>query len=430
MAEKQVKSKLFPFKGTGRDNLVTFSAGAGLNDTGEEMYAPYLPYYAPHFLDVTAEEYGLIEGIAEGVNRILRVFTGALSDRLGRKVPVVLGYILIAISRLGLPLVKGWLGFIPFRGLRQVGRALRDPAREAAIADSVPQPQRGRAFGLLNTVDTVGAIVGPLIGLLVLSWASAGYFNLRIKGDFSQPAYHWLFMLAAVPTILSSWLIWLFLIETRKKPPLEVALPEGSKVARFFRQLMSNLRLYFANKPLFRITLSHMVLALGAVPIPMILLYAYTELGAKMWQGALLFIAYNIVHFLASYPAGYMADVLGRRLSQIMGSCLCVLALIWVIVASHPLMLIVTMVLYGVFESIWITARRAIIADLAGEEARTQTLGTFSMLYGLPSLLSPILLGLLWCRISPKFAFIVMALIAVVSIILLSRAQKYVTRKG
>lgn len=410
--EKKVSDK------TGRDNLAAFSAGAGFNDTGEEMYSPFLPHYAceAQFLNVTPEEFGLIEGIAEAVNRILRFFTGALSDRLGRKVPVVLGYILIALSRLGLPLVKGWLGLIPLRGLRQVGRALRDPAREASIAESIPKEKRGRAFGLLNAVDTMGAILGPIIGLLILTSATDGHLGLRMSGSYSGPAYRWVFMWAAIPTIISSWIIWLFLVETKQKKP-----PDKTP---YFQQLFSNLKSYLADKPLFRITLAHMTLALGVVPLSMILFYAYSELGASNGQGAILFITFAIVHFLASYPAGAAVDRFGRYHTQMFGSFLCVLALIIVIVANHPLLLLIPMVLYAIFLAIWIAARRATIADLAPENMRAQTLGTFSMFYGLSALMAPMLVGFLWRRVSPSFAFVIMALICGVSIIMFWRRHK------
>ena len=137
----------------GNRNLKIFCLGAALNDVGEEMYTKFLPYYALIFLGVTPFQYGLIEGLGDGINRILKLFTGYFTDKVGRKVPVILSYILMSLARLGLPLVKGWAGFIPFRGLRQVGRAVRDPATEASIAESFPPAKRGRAFGLLNMWD-------------------------------------------------------------------------------------------------------------------------------------------------------------------------------------------------------------------------------------------------------------------------------------
>jgi len=414
--------KILPFEGVGKDNLVTFSTAACLNDIGEEMYAPYLSYFALTFLGVTPLQYGLIEGITEGVNRILRFFTGAFSDQIGRRMPVVLGYILIALSRLGLPMVRNWVGFLPIRGLRQVGRSLRDPAREASIAESVPETLRGRAFGLLETVDTVGAAIGPILGLFILTMVTSGQIRFILTIHGSRTAYLWLFMWASVPTILSAFIIWFFLQETKRFARQHQAFPTepGKRAAEQGSiRLWQGLRIFIRQRALFRITLAHMVLALGAVPVPMILYYAYKELKANELQGAILFISYAIAHFLSSYPSGWMVDKLGRFWSQAIGNLICGVALLLVILVPSPLLMVIPMVLYGIFEAIWVTARRAIIADLAYIRIRAQTLGTFSAFYGLAALVSPILLGWVWQQVTPRLAFLLASLICGGSIFIL-----------
>ena len=437
--------KLFPFEGKGRDNLLTFSAGAALNDTGEEMYAPYLSYYASRLLGVSPAQYGIIEGVTEAINRILRGITGSLADRWGRKAPVVLGYILIAFSRLGLALVTGWLGFIPMRGLRQVGRALRDPAREASIADTIPQNQRGKAFGLLNSVDTMGAIIGPVIGLLILASVVSGYLTFRFASpdpvadpaqrEALHSAYLWLFMWASIPTIISGWIIWLFLKETRPRDFIQPVPLTRRRWRDFLKPILQNVRVYIANKPLFHITLAHMALAISAVPLGMIFYYVYGQtdksgqitsgIGGDPTHGSILFIIYAVVHFATSYPAGIIVDRLGRYWSQLLGNILLIVSLFIIAFTHSPYVMIVPLVLYACFESIWITARRSIVADLAPAGARGQTLGTFSMLYGLTSLLSPILLGTLWTLSTPTFAFCVMGIIGIGATILLITTRKY-----
>jgi MFS family permease len=424
--------KIVPFEQEAKRNLTVFSIGAALNDTGEEMYAPYLSYYASTILGVTPEQYGIIEGVTEAFNRLLRGITGLLSDKWGRKPPIVLGYILIAVSRLGLGLVRGWLGFIPMRGLRQIGRALRDPAREASITESVPPHQRGKAFGLLNAVDTFGAVLGPIIGLFILYSATTGFFYINItdssKTVFPQHVYIWLFMWASVPTLISAWVILTLLKETVQKETLsdkDKSKNNGiiSKVAAGVKEIKSNLKNYFIDKKLRDVTISHMVLAISAVPMQMILFYAYS-IGATPFEGAILFVVYSILHFTSSYPSGMLVDKIGRFRSQLLANALCIITLVSLAFIKTPLLIIIPIALYGVFDSLWLTSRRSIIADLAPVTARASTLGTFSMMYGLTSLLSPILVGFFWYRISPAFAFLVMGAIGVVATLILLRMNR------
>lgn len=421
----------------GKRNLITFSAGATLNDIGEKMYVPFLPYFAAIFMGVTPAQYGFIEGITEAINRILRLVTGYFSDRVGRKIPVILGYILIALSRLGLPLVKGWAGFIPFRGLRQVGRSLRDPAMEACIAECIPQPKRGRAFGILNMVDNAGSIIGPIIGLVILYVITRGFpqsifssgFVQKIwagfKISFPRESYIWLFVCAALPTIISGWIIHFFLFETKAPSSLfkktestarkhKSQNDNGFSIFTFISSLKSDSPLH----KLSAITLSHMVLALGAIPVSMILLYGYTELSASVFEGAILFIGYSITTFLTSYPAGWLTDRIGRYYAQVVANILLIIALITTILIRQPLLLIVPLILYGIFESIWIANRRAAISDLAPTETLAQTMGTFSALYGITSLICPILFGSIWGASSSGWAFFVAALFPFLAIFL------------
>ncbi|MBI4833628.1 MAG: MFS transporter [Planctomycetes bacterium] len=435
--------KIFPFEGKAKRNLGAFAAGAACNDTGEEMYSPFLSYYAGNILGVTPAQYGFIEGISEAINRILKGFTGSLSDRWGRKGPVVLGYILIVTSRLLLSLVRGWAGFVPVRGLRQVGRALRDPAREASIADSVPKEQRGRAFGFLNAVDTVGSVFGPFLGLFILYSATNGFIDFsfitnlftpsKLQSEFTPEAYKWLFMWAGIPTIISGWIIWLFLKETVKPEPLlktPLLYEKPSILARMisvFKNQYAAVRTYFSHKELRLVTIAHMVLAISAVPMQMILFYVYSKesgLEAPISVGALLFITFSLVEFISSYPAGIIVDKLGRFKSQVLANGLCIIALFLLAFIKSPGWLLLPIILYSVFQSMWMVSRRSIIADLAPQHARGETLGTFSMLYGITSLLSPILVGILWDSISATFAFMAMAFIAVGATGLLFMAER------
>jgi len=417
----------------GKRNLATFCSGAMLNDIGEKMYAPFLPYFAATFLKVTPVQYGLIEGIGDGINRILKLVTGYFTDKVGRKIPVILAYILIALSRMGLTLVKGWAGFIPFRGLRQVGRAMRDPAREASIAESFPPEKRDRAFGLFNAVDTVCSVLGPLIGLLILYIAATSLTGmpsqeglikkvwLGIKSEFPIESYIWLFIWTALPTIISAWIIYIFLFETRTPTSLFAKSAKPKQPGFSIVTFTSSLRTGSPLRKLGWTTFSHMILALGAVPVSMFLLYGYKELSASVVEGAILFVCYSITHFATSYLAGWLSDRLGMFGAQAVANGLLVLALIVTIFARAPLFLIIPLVLYAAFESIWIANRRAAVADLANEETLSTTLGNFSALYGFPSIICPIIFGSIWELVGSGAALFVVVLFPVAAIFVLPR---------
>lgn len=390
-------SKIFPFSGLGAKNLKVFSLAAFLNDTGEEMYAPYLPLFAKVFLGVNPEQYGLIESLAESINRILRFAAGALTDKIGRKKPVIWGYLLIVLSRLLLPLVYLWQILIPIRMLRQVGRTLRNPSREASIAESVPPEQRGKAYGLLEAVDTLGSVLGPILGIALLSLFTFG--ALGSNSNFSENSYRWLFACAAVPTVLSIFVISLYMQETWKPQAGAAAGKKGNG-------LWHNLKLYGRSKPLLLVSASNMILAVGALPVSMMLFYVYSLPKGGAFTGTLVFVAYTVSHSLSAYPAGFVTDYLGRKQALLLGDLLLILALAILIFVPNAYWMIIPAALYGVFESLWIASRRAVIADLAPANAMGQTLGTFSTLYGLTSLLSPIFVGVLWHRINPQTAFL------------------------
>src|SRR3989339_392838 len=299
----------------GNRNLKIFCLGAALNDVGEEMYTKFLPYYALIFLGVTPFQYGLIEGLGDGINRILKLFTGYFTDKVGRKVPVILSYILMSLARLGLPLVKGWAGFIPFRGLRQVGRAVRDPATEASIAESFPPAKRGRAFGLLNMWDKAGSILGPVMGLLILYIATTSLAGtsssievtkniwMGLKTEFSRESYIWLFLWAGLPAIIGAWIAYFFLFEPRASAPLFAKTDKPKQPGFSIATFTSSLKLGSPLRNLGWTTLSHMILALGAVPVSMMLLYAYDKLKASIMEGAIIAVCYSITHLATSYPA-------------------------------------------------------------------------------------------------------------------------------
>lgn len=405
--------KIFPFKGVGRKNLKAFGFAAMLNDTGEEMYAPYLPFFAKSFLGADPLQYGLIESSAEAINRTLRIVTGAIADKVGRKKPIIVGYALIAISRFFLTVATFWVHLIPIRMLRQIGRSLRDPAREASITDSVEPEMRGKAFGLLEAVDTIGSALGPALGIVILSLITFGALNL--KGEFSLISYRWLFAFAAIPTLISSIVIFKGLEET-----LTTKKSEGSELKKF----LDGLKSYFKNKDLVIVTIANCLLAIAATTVQMMQFYVYSLPKGTVFVGGLVFILYSLSHFIAAYPGGMLADKFGKSNALSIAMILVIISLGCLAFAPNAWWAVVPFIIYGVFDSIWIASRRAIVADLAPTEARAQTLGSFSFIYGLASMISPFTFGALAKNFSFKAAFLICAGIGIVALCVLKLFYK------
>lgn len=404
-----IKNRVFPFKGIGRRNLKAFSLAAMCNDTGEEMYAPYLPYFAKTFLGAGPLQYGLIESLAEAINRILRIITGAVSDRIGRKKPVVIGYFLISISRLLLILATVWHHLIPIRMLRQIGRALRDPAREASITDSIEPDMRGKAFGLLEAVDTIGSAIGPVLGIILLSFCSFG--AVYLKGEFSLASYRLLFLFASIPTLISSIIIFNGLYETH--------ISEGRKGSDI-KYFLKGIKSYVNNRKLMIVTVSNCLLAIGAVTVGMLQYYVYSLPQGTVFIGGLCFVLYSISHFIASYPGGILADMIGKKNALMIAMALVIASLVSLGIVPNALCAIASFMLYGIFDSIWIASRRAIVADLSYPDARAQTLGTFSFIYGLASMISPFFFGALSKVFGFRLAFFICATIVFCALIILA----------
>ena len=418
---KKFLKKVFPFQGKAAKTLGAFSGAAMLNDTGEEMFAPFLPLFATVFLGMSPEQYGIMEGMVEAVNRVLRTFTGALSDRWSRKLPVVLGYVLISFSRILMAFVHTWYWLVGARAVRQVGRSMRDPAREAAIADNIDQELRGKAFGFLNAVDTFGAVLGPAVGLGILSLVSFGFLSFNPGRQFSEHAFRWLFVLAAIPTFISALIIMKFLPEKNQGKPESADDKTADKENLDLKSeenqgFWAGIKSYMTHKEIKKMTASNVMLAMGAVPISMMLLYVYKHFSASAAAGGILFIVYSIAHFLTSYPAGDVADRIGGKKTQILAVFFLIAAFASLMVAPSDFWCFPAFIFYACFDSLWLVNRRAIMCRYAPEDRRGQFLGTFSTFYGLSSFLAPILVGIIWQRIGAYHAFGFACIIAAFSL--------------
>ena len=351
-----------------------------LMDTSSEMIHALLPVYLVTALGASVLAVGLIEGIAEATASITKVFSGALSDWLGkRKFLVVLGYGLAAVTKPVFPLAQtvGWV--VAARFVDRVGKGIRGAPRDALMADIAPAHLRGASFGLRQSLDTVGAFLGPAIaiGLMALS-----------SNDF-----HLTFWAAVVPAFLALGLLVFWV----REPPR----PEGLRRVRvpFSRAELARLGPPFwtiaaiaAAATLARFSEAFLVLKAQAVGVPI------------LWI-PLVLVLMNIVYALSAYPAGALSDRIDRRGVLAIGLVLLIAADVVLATTASWAGTAAGIALWGLHMGFTQGVFATLVADAAPPELRATAFGIFNLLSGIALLAASVLAGALWDMAGPAATF-------------------------
>jgi MFS family permease len=364
-----------------------------LMDTSSELIHSLLPVFLVTVLGASAAWVGVIEGIAEATASISKIFSGAISDYFGRRKPlVVLGYGLAALTKPLFPLASSISFVLLARFVDRIGKGIREAPRDALIADVTPEPLRGRAYGLRQALDTVGAFLGPLAALAAMAVIAD---NIRI-----------VFWLAVLPGLLAlAVLAWG--VEEPQLPPLQ---PEGEP--------RSPIRLVDLRKlePTF-----WMIVAVGAVLTlarfsEAFLLLRAQSVGLPAAYVPLILIVMNVVYATSAYPAGIFADRLDRRallavgFLVLMGSDL-VLGLasrIWTVMAG--------VALWGLHMGLTQGLLSAMVAAAAPAALRGSAFGIFNLISGLMLLVANTIAGLLWDWFGASATFYAGAIVTTVGL--------------
>ncbi len=371
-----------PVPGVSR-NVLVLGLVSLATDASSEMIYPLVPLFLTRVLGAPVAVVGLIEGLAEATASVLKGVSGWLSDRVGRRRPlVVAGYGLAAIAKPLLALAAGWPLVLAARVLDRFGKGVRGSPRDALIADSSPDGLRGRAFGFHRAMDQTGAVIGPL---LVLPLLALFHQNLRA-----------LFVAAFVPAALGVAIL-TAVRETGRGPSPGAALPRfhlRGTPAAFHRFLAVMLLFALGNS-------SDMFLILRA-----------RQLGIGTGAVVLLFAVYNAVYAAASYPAGVISDRIGRK--RVMTAGLAVFALVYAGfgLARGPVWVWVLFAVYGLYQGLTDGTSRALVVDLVSPELRATALGVYAMATGLAALPASVIAGLLWDKVGPAAPFLYGAALA------------------
>jgi MFS family permease len=359
-------------------NVVEAGVVSFFADVSTEMLYPLTPIFLTAVLGAPVAVVGLIEGVAEAIASLAKPVAGRLSDRMCKRIPFLFGgYSLSALAKPVIALASTWPLVLVARSADRLGKGIRTGPRDALIADSVAESQRGRAFGVHRGLDTAGAVVGALLSLLLL-WFTHG--NLRL-----------VIWLSVVPGLLSVAAI------TRLREPREIHAhaAEQDPAATASTPLGPRFRSYVAVWSVFAVTNSSDAF--------IILRAKATGLGTT--AVVLLYVLYNIVYALASPRLGALSDRIDRRHVLVGGLVVFSAVYAGLAVARTTWQLVALFALYGLYIAATEGVGKAFAVDLVPEGTRAHAVGVFGLMTGVAALIASIAAGALWTLFGPWAAF-------------------------
>ena len=392
-------------------NVYAFGLTSLLNDTASEMAYWVLPAFIAS-IGAGPAQLGIIEGVAESVASIAKLLSGYLADRISRRKPLVVGgYVVANAVKPLLALVSSWWQILGIRFADRFAKGIRGTARDVMVAESVDPSRIGSAYGLIQAMDSAGAIVGPLAALALI-----GHFGMR-----------GVFWAAAVPGGLAILVAWLGIRETHAddKPragTLSATDDEQSDASVRPLKLSPQNQLEASRLRLpagFYYVLAVVTLFSLGNSSDMFLVLRAGSIGIPVAQAPLLGLVFNITYTLLSWPAGKLSDRFSR--STLAAAGYFVFAIVYLVFALAPSQLAIwtTMAFYGLFYSLTNPVLKALIFETVAPEIRGRALGIYFFLTSVTTLLASVITGELWKMYGAQIPFYVSAAIAAVSAVLL-----------
>ncbi len=373
-------SKARSLKEIGYRNVLLLGLTSFFTDVSTEMVYPIIPLYLVSKLGATPAIVGLIEGIAESIASLLKVFSGVISDRLGRRKPLaILGYSFSLLGKVFIYMASNW-GLVGLgRFVDRFGKGMRTAPRDALIADSSENKERGKAYGLHRAMDTAGALVGVFLAYLIV---------IRLKNGYEP-----VILFSLIPAFLG--VITLLLVK-EIKDQLNEHLREKLKISwKNFLLLDRRLKAFL---------LVSAVFTLGNSSNQFLLLRAQ-NLKISVANILLLYLLFNFSYALFCYPAGILSDKIGRKWIIVFGYLLYGLVYLGFALAPPTKLIIALFFLYGLYMGLTEGVEKAFISDLASFSQRATLLGFHATIVGLGLFPASLIAGLLWDFIGPSAPF-------------------------
>jgi MFS family permease len=376
-------------------NVIGMSLTSFLSDASHEMATTVLPGFLA-VIGVPASVLGLIEGVADAASSFVKLWAGWIADRWGHhKLLTTAGYFLAGISQAVFAFATGWPLVFAGRTIGWLGRGFKGPIRDAMLADSVEPQVRGKAFGFHRAGDTLGAIVGPIIGV----WLLTVWHDIA-PGDPSLP-FRQIFLTTLIPGVLSAVAFAVMIAKTRQTANHEL------RFWHTFRNMPHNFRRFLVAAGIFGMgDFAPTLLILAATTL---LTPQYGVLHAAQLAGA-MYVVRNVAYAGASFPIGALSDRIGRKRLLVAGYLLAVLTMVGFVCAfafqwaSLPFLFLLFL-LAGVFIAAEDTLESAVTADLIPTGTRSISMGILGTVNGIGDFGASFLVGLLWTTVSPVAAF-------------------------
>jgi MFS family permease len=353
-------------------------------DISTEMLYPVLPVFLTQTLRATGSIVGIVDGFGQATQNLVQGFSGALSDKLQRRKSIALtGYLVAAIAKPLMGLSTVWQGVFGARLMDRLGAGTRSAPRDALIASSVGEEDRGRAFGIEGFGDNAGAFLGPLITIFLLYMLHIGIRTV--------------FYLALIPGLLAFLMVLLV-----KEGPAAAA--SKSKIDVSLKQFPKDYRRYLLVTAMFELGNSSNAF----------LILRTQDIGASLKTTILIYAGFNLVAALVSYPAGYFSDTWGRKRVLLASFVIFAVVYLGFALGQHIFLVAALFVFYGLYQGTFRAVGKAFASDFVPDHLRASGVGWYSTTIGLLQLVASVVAGVLWDRISHAAVFYYGAVFAVV----------------
>ena len=373
-------------------------------DTASEMLYPVMPVFLKS-IGFSVVLIGILEGIAEATAGLCKGYFGKLSDNSGKRAPFIqLGYSLSALSKpmMALFVYPAWIFFA--RTIDRFGKGLRTGARDAMLSDEATPQTKGKVFGFHRSMDTLGAVLGPVVALVFL------YFR---PNDYKT-----LFLIAFLPGLAAVASTFLIKDKKRIQPKEKVSTP-------FF----SFLKYWKVSPPIYR----KVVIGLLAFALfnssDMLLLLKVKQSGMADTHVIGLYIFYNLIYALAAFPIGIIADKLSLKAVFTSGLALFAIVYLGMALTTNIYIYLVLFFLYGLYAAATEGIAKAWISNITNPKDTATAIGTFAGFQSLAAMIASSLAGLLWFWFGVETAFIATSVVTVLVIIYFALAIKVKTNK-